>query len=100
MPNSEQLIPDVDALLALAPEELASYLLEVAKSQLQNGGMFTIGNTLLSAAHMNPAGNPQSAYLRRDEEVELATGEKLLAPRSGTNPARKRNEWHPWMACD
>lgn len=60
MPNLDQLIPDVDALLALAPEELAPHLLEVAKSHLQNGGMFTINNAMLTSAHMNPAGNPQS----------------------------------------
>jgi hypothetical protein len=35
MPTLEKLIPDISALLALAPEELAPTVLEVAKSQLQ-----------------------------------------------------------------
>jgi hypothetical protein len=37
MATLQQLIPDVEVVLALAPEELAPYLLQVAKSQLQNG---------------------------------------------------------------
>jgi uncharacterized protein (TIGR02391 family) len=41
VPTIEQLFPDVQILLALAPEELAPYLLLVAKSQLTNG-MFGI----------------------------------------------------------
>jgi hypothetical protein len=37
MPTLQQLIPDIDVLLALPPEELASAVMQVARSQMQNG---------------------------------------------------------------
>jgi hypothetical protein len=43
MPTLQQLVPDVDVLLALAPEELGGILLKVGKSQLQNG-MISLDN--------------------------------------------------------
>jgi len=48
MPTLSQLLSDVDVSLALAPKELAPYLLSVAKSQLQNA-MFSPDNLSMVA---------------------------------------------------
>ena len=92
MANLEQLIPDVEVLLALAPEDLAPYLFEVAKGQLQNG-MFAPGNLVLSSAQLNPAAYRNSPWDGRTKEIELATAEAwnwlrvqgLVVPASGIN---------------
>jgi uncharacterized protein (TIGR02391 family) len=92
MPTLQQLIPDVDALLALAPEELAPYLLEVAKSQLQNG-IFNPTNVSLVTAGAGMAATRQSPFVGREDEVELALSEGwnwlrvhgLIVPASGIN---------------
>jgi uncharacterized protein (TIGR02391 family) len=92
MPTLQQLIPDVDVLLALAPEELAPHLLAVAKSQLQNG-MIHLNNLSLVTVGVGMAATRQSAYGDRAQEVELALSEGwswlvvhgLLVPASGSN---------------
>ena len=40
MNTLNDVIPDVDVLLALAPEELAPILLRLARAHLQSGGIF------------------------------------------------------------
>jgi hypothetical protein len=95
MPTLQQLIPDVDVLLALAPEELAAPLLSVAKSQLQNG-MVNLGNLSLVTVGSGMAATRQSPYVGREREVELALSEGwnwlvvhgLLVPASGINGSR------------
>ena len=67
MTTLQQLLPDVDVLLAFAPEELAPYLLEVMKSQLQNG-MCTLGNLTLVSLKQQCQGNLSAFALRRTRE--------------------------------
>jgi len=74
MPTLQQPIPNVDVLPALAPEELAPYLLEVAKSQLQNG-IFHPNNLTLTTVGSGMAAYQQSAYATRASDVELAVAE-------------------------
>jgi uncharacterized protein (TIGR02391 family) len=76
MPTLEQLIPNVDVLLALAPEELASSVLQVAKSQLQNG-MFNAEGISLVIAGRGMAAYQTSPYQGHEEEVALAVTEAL-----------------------
>jgi hypothetical protein len=92
MTTLRQLIPDVDVLLALAPEELAPHLLEVAKSQLQNG-MFLPANLTLVISGLGITAHQHSPYGGREGEVELAAAEAwnwlkvqgLIVPASGMN---------------
>jgi uncharacterized protein (TIGR02391 family) len=92
MPTLQQLIPDVDALLALAPEELAPHLLQVAKTQLQNG-IFHPGDLTLVTVGTGMSAHKQSAYQIRASEVELAVSEAwnwlrvqgLIVPAPGIN---------------
>jgi uncharacterized protein (TIGR02391 family) len=73
------LIPDVEALLALAPEELAQVLLRVAKENIQNG-IFAPTNI-------------DTAYAVKEREAEIAVSEGwnwlrvqgLIVPASGMN---------------
>jgi uncharacterized protein (TIGR02391 family) len=88
----QQMIPDVDVLLALAPEELAPYLLRVAKSQLQNG-MFHPSNLTLVTSGSGMVAHQHSPYGARAAEIELAVSEAwnwlrmqgLIVPASGMN---------------
>jgi uncharacterized protein (TIGR02391 family) len=74
MPTIQQLVPDVDVLLALAPEELAPLLLRVAKSQLQNG-VFSPSNVSLVTAGTGGTSEHQSPFVGREREAELALAE-------------------------
>ncbi|HVW74763.1 MAG TPA: TIGR02391 family protein [Rhizomicrobium sp.] len=94
MARLEQLIPDPEVLLALAPEELAPRLLEVIKSQLQNG-MINRDNLGYGMFRGEPAAtNNQNAYPREKRpQIELAITEafswleanRLLIPAAGLN---------------
>jgi uncharacterized protein (TIGR02391 family) len=92
MTTLQQLLPDVDVLLAFAPEELAPYLLEVMKSQLQNG-MCTLGNLTLVSPNGGPGIYQHSAYGAREKDIALAVSEAwnwlhvqgLIVPASGSN---------------
>lgn len=72
MPTLSQLLPDVDVLLSLEPEELAPALLSVAKSQLQNG-MFSPGNLSMVTVGTGLIATQASPYAHREREVELAS---------------------------
>ncbi len=75
MPTLISLVPDVDVLLALAPEELAPILLKVAASQLQNG-MFHPGNMARAVVGTGMAAMEVSAYPpARETEVQTALSE-------------------------
>jgi hypothetical protein len=92
MPTLQELIPDVDVLVALAPEELGWYLLRVAKSQLQHG-IFAPSNLTLVTSGSGMAAHQHSPYGAREDEVELAAAEAwnwlrvqgLIVPAPGIN---------------
>jgi hypothetical protein len=62
MPTLQELIPDIDVLLALAPEELAFALLRMAKSQLQNG-TFSPSNVSLVTIGAGGTAERQSPFV-------------------------------------
>jgi uncharacterized protein (TIGR02391 family) len=77
MATLENLIPDVEVLLALAPEELAWPVLQVAHANSQNGafhpdGAFASGSGQGMAFTASPPYDP-----RRADEVDLAVTEAL-----------------------
>lgn len=74
MPTLQQLIPDPEVLLALAPEELAPYLLSVARSQLQNG-IFHPDNLILVTVGAGMTAHQQSSYSAKERDIELAVAE-------------------------
>ena len=90
MPSLPELIPDVDYLLGLEPEELASYLLVAAASQRQNG-LIAMTNFISALTSTHP--HPASYSDPRRDEVALAITEAwnwlevqgLLIPAPGTN---------------
>jgi hypothetical protein len=92
MPTLQQLIPDVDVVLALSPEELAPYLLEVAKSQLQNGIIEPNSLTLVTSG-AGIGAYQHSPWGQHAKEVDLAVSEAwnclrvqgLVIPASGIN---------------
>jgi hypothetical protein len=98
MPTLEQLIPDANVLLALAPEELASAVLKVAKSQLQNG-MFNAESISLVIAGRGMAAHQTSPYQGHEAEVALAVSEALNWPRVQwlVVPAHGVNGTHGWL---
>ena len=94
MPTLQELLPDPNVLLALAPEELAPALLAVAKSQLQNG-IVSLSNISHTTVGYGMTASRQSPYVGREREVELAVSEAwswllihgLIVPASGVNGA-------------
>lgn len=76
MPTLEQLIQNVDVLLALSPEELAFGVLQVAKSQLQNG-MFNAETLALVTVGGGMAAYQTSPYQGHEQEVALAVTEAI-----------------------
>ncbi len=92
MPTLQELIPDVQVLLALEPEELAPYLLRVAKSHLQNG-MIHPGNISHVTTGTGFVAQQHSPYRSNEAAVELAVAEALnwlsvhgfLVPATGIN---------------
>ena len=98
MPTLEQLIPDINVLLALAPEELAPAVLEVAKSQLQNG-MFNAESVSLVTAGRGMAAYQTSPYQGHDTDVALVVSEALnwLRVQGLIVPAPGVNGAHGWL---
>jgi uncharacterized protein (TIGR02391 family) len=88
MPLLQQMIPDVDAVLALQPEELGMYVLEAAKTNMQNGIVSMNGVMVMHG--VPPQHDP---YHARQRQVELAVIEAwdwlrtqgLLVPAPGIN---------------
>ncbi len=87
LPNDlQQLIPDVDTLLALEPEELGWILLRLAKSKIQNGIFWPFPPTDVIQSPIDRS---------KSNELELAFGEawnwlrinSLVIPASGINGA-------------
>jgi hypothetical protein len=94
MPTLQQLIPEVDIVLALSPEELAPYVLDVAKSQLQNGRIHRTNLTLVTSG-TGIGAHRHSPWGDHEHEVDLAVREAwqcllhqgLAVPASGSNGA-------------
>jgi uncharacterized protein (TIGR02391 family) len=89
------LVPDVDVLLAMAPEELAPILLRLAKQNQQNG-MF-----LLSSATQNYTFGPNTpnqypSTKRNDVDVALAEAWNWLQVNSLIVPASEPNGRNGW----
>lgn len=86
------LIPDVEVLLALAPEELAPILLKLAKENLQNG-IFHPTNIATVTSGTGMTAVQHSAYATKEHEVDIALSEGwnwlrvqgLIVPAPGTN---------------
>jgi len=74
MPTLQDLLPDVEVVLALQPHELAPYVLEVVKSQMQHGQM-CFGNLVFSSIHQALPEYHRSPYGQRRVEVEQAAAE-------------------------
>lgn len=98
MTTLEQLIPNIDVLLALAPEELAPALLQVAKSQIQNG-MFNAESVSLVISGRGMAAYQHSPYEGHEQEVALAVSEALnwLRVQGLIVPAPGVNGTHGWL---
>lgn len=91
MPTLFEIVPDVDVLLSLAPEELGKALLRVARTNLQNGGLF------------NPQyvtevqGQPWYPSHRDGIEVALAEGWAWLRQNMLLIPAPGMNGNNGWL---
>ncbi len=91
MPEIYDLVPDVDALLALSPEELAIPLFQIARGSVYNDAINPAVITEIRS-RVNSSGLP-SAFLARAAEVELALKEAwhwienagLVVPAAGMN---------------
>ena len=90
MATLTSLIPDVDVLVALAPEELAEVVLRLADERRQNG--LTHLQSLASDIHGQPeASNGYPQNRKQDAELALAeawnwlTVQGLLIPEPGMN---------------
>ena len=90
-------IPDVEVLLALAPEELAPTLLRLAAGALQNGIFNMDSITGLNARYPGPKSYPR----HRNEEIEIALAEAWgwLSVNSAHCPS-KRHQWQEWLPCN
>jgi hypothetical protein len=82
------LLPDVDVLLALAPEELAPILLRLAKENLQNGLLHPGNLATVTAGEGTTAFQRHNSYIRRLRDVELAFQEVLTKTRILTGRLR------------
>jgi uncharacterized protein (TIGR02391 family) len=95
MATLQTLIPDVEVLLALSPEELSFYLLKLAHEKQQNG-MFT--ESVTAEDHLSLNYSVNEGYHRHQNEVEVALTEAwqwlriniLVIPATGANG---RNGW-------
>jgi uncharacterized protein (TIGR02391 family) len=92
MTSLQTLVPDVDVLLALQPEELAPLLLRIAKTNLQND-IFAPGNLSTVTSGSGMPGYQTISYAKRANEIELAIAEGwnwlrvqgFIVPAPGTN---------------
>ncbi len=99
MPGIEDRIPDVDLLLAMAPEEVAFHLLQVARENVQNGIFHP--NTVTEPRRRIGTPPGTSYDERRYPEVEVALKEAwhwiemqmLVIPASGMNGANGHRQF-------
>jgi len=93
------LIPDVDVLIGLAPEDLAPVLLKLAKSRLQRG-MFTPDTVTGTIAGLGMAASRVDVYpVNRMPEVKIALAEawQWLLNNLLIVPAPEPNGRNGWM---
>lgn len=87
MPLLQQMIPDVDVLLALQPEELGMYVLEAAKTNSQNG--IVSWNGVMAMHGVPPQHDPNAlrgqVALAVIEAWEWLRTQGLLVPDPGPN---------------
>lgn len=69
MPTIPQLIPEVEALLGLAPEEAAGAVLASANSMAQHGMFTSVG--VIGSEALFGRGDPRAAVYPRDREPEI-----------------------------
>ena len=92
MATLDQLLPDVEVALALPPEELAVFVFEVAKSQMQNGAVHS-DNIVIVHQALGPGSGTQSPYILKERQVQQAVSEAwnwlrvqgLFVPQPGMN---------------
>ena len=99
METLNSLLPDVDVLLALAPEELAPILLKLAKTRLERG-MFISENVTETIAGSGMASAWVDVYPpNKMDEVDVALAEAWQWLRNNILivPAREPNGKNGWM---
>lgn len=97
MKTLQDLIPDPEMILDMEPEDIAPYLLELAKTQAQSAG-FNINNAVLTTRGIGMAAENGFAYDKYESQINLIVNEGwnwlrvhgLLIPASGMNGA---NGW-------
>lgn len=77
MPSLPQLIPDAATLLALAPEELAFYVLQAAVQATQNN-MTSLDNVIAPLHQRGRLGQVEYVYGERFADVEIAVAEAWM----------------------
>ncbi|MBV8548784.1 MAG: TIGR02391 family protein [Alphaproteobacteria bacterium] len=95
----EKLIPDVDVLLGLEPEELAWFLLKGAKEKLQNG-MFQPGTIIEKFAGSGMIATAEFCYpanKRHEVDIALAEAWNWLRVNSLVIPAPGMNGNNGWL---
>lgn len=99
MQHIQTMIPDVDVLLALQPEELAPTLLKLAASQMQNG-MFRADQVISVTVGAGITATRVTPYpANREREVKAALYEawQWLVLNFLIMPAEGQNGVHGWM---
>jgi uncharacterized protein (TIGR02391 family) len=95
----QTIIPDVDVLLGLEPEELAPIVLKLAAARMQNG-MFNAGQVLTvtaGAGMISTRVTPYGANKEREVNVALYEAWQWLVLNSLIMPAEGMNGAHGWM---
>jgi uncharacterized protein (TIGR02391 family) len=91
MASLTSLIPDVDVLVALAPEELAEVVLQLSNERLGNNGLIHLQNIATDIHSPSGASEGYPQNRKRDAELVLAEAwnwlavQGLLVPEPGTN---------------
>lgn len=100
MQTIQTMIPDVDTLLALQPEELAPTLLKLAASHRQNGGMFSADQVLSATIGTGMGATRVTPYApNKQREVKTALHEawQWLVLNFLIMPAEGQNGTFGWM---
>jgi uncharacterized protein (TIGR02391 family) len=92
MATLQELIPDADTVVAMEPEDLAPFMLEVVRTQYQSAG-FHQNNAVLTTRGTGMATESVHSYQRRQHEIDIAVSEALnwlkvqgiLVPAGGMN---------------
>jgi hypothetical protein len=77
MPTLPQLIPDAETLLALAPEELAFYVLRAAIQATQNN-LTSLDSVIAPLHQRGRLGQVEYVYGQRYADIEIAVAEAWM----------------------